>query len=175
MGKNNFKKIIELENGRHQIVFKYHTTYRDQGQINRFNSAAIIISFTATDADYHLSLPTLKSNSQARHFNQSPDVSIEDKQGHQLESQIDTLNKEGIQLGRDYDNEILAYNKTDGHAAIKALAPINVVPSITANSTQAEKEAILQTTPALQDQKSISEMLDFWYSQADEETKKLLN
>lgn len=167
------KSTINLENGRNQIVFKYHTTYRDQGQLNRFNSAAIILSFTAKDTDYHLSLPSLKSNSQAKSFNQTPKVSIKDNQGNKLDSQIDTLHKKGIQLGRNYDDEILTYNQTNAPAAIKALAPTSLITSLPVNSTQAEKEAILQITPALKDQKNISKMLDFWYSQADEETQKL--
>jgi uncharacterized protein YccT (UPF0319 family) len=162
---------INLSNGDNQIVFKYQTKYRSHGQEQRFTSEAVIISFTAKDADYHLSLPSLRSNNQADKFDIDPVVYIEDNEGNKLASRTDTLRKEGIQLGRDYDEETLAYNETDGPAAIKALAPTSLIISLPQRSTQAEKESMVELAPALKDQKNISTMLDFWYSQADETTK----
>lgn len=162
---------INFDNGNNQIVFKYHTAYKNRGQEKRFNSEAIILSFTAKDADYRLSLPTLKSNNQADNFNQAPKVFIEDSEGNKLDIETDTLRKEGIQLGRNYGQEILAYNQTNAAAAIKTLAPTSIIISLPQSSTQAEKEAIVELAPALKDQKNISTMLDFWYSQADETTK----
>lgn len=163
---------IKLDNGNNQIVFEYQTTYKSRGQEKRFNSEAIIVSFTAKDADYRLSLPTLRSDNQADNFNNNPQVFIEDSKGNKLVIRTDTLRKEGIQLGRNYAEEMLGYNQTDSAAAIKALAPTSIVISLPQSSTQAGKDAMVDLAPALKDQKNISTMLDFWYSQADETTRK---
>ncbi len=162
---------IKLGNGDNQIVFRYQTKYRSHGQEKRFSSEAVILSFAAKDTDYNLTLPTLKSDNQADKFDLDPEVYLEDSEGNKLEIRTDTLRKEGIQLGRNYDDEILAYNQTNSVAAIKGLAPTSMVISLTQRSTQAEKEAIVKATPALKDQINISEMLDFWYNQADEATQ----
>ncbi|ACA87086.1 YccT family protein [Shewanella woodyi] len=162
---------VSLENGTNQIVFKYHTKYRSQGQDKRFSSEAIVLSFTAEDKALTLVLPSLRSSSQSDKFNLNPQVTIEDIQGDALPIQTGVLRKEGIQLGRNYSEEVLNYNQTDAPAALKELAPTSVVISIPPTSPQLELEVLKDKAPELKDQKNISRMLDFWYSQADETTR----
>ncbi|MBW8185864.1 YccT family protein [Shewanella nanhaiensis] len=163
---------ISLENGTSQIVFKYHTKYRSQGQDKRFSSEAIVLSFTAEDKTLSLVLPSLRSSSQSDKFNQTPQVTIEDSQRVALPIQTGVLRKEGIQLGRNYSKEVLNYNKTDAPAAVKSLAPTSVVISTPSTNPQLELEVLKDKAPELKDQQNISRILDFWYSQADETTRK---
>ncbi|MCL1065021.1 DUF2057 domain-containing protein [Shewanella benthica] len=168
---------LVLHDGNNQIVFKYNTSFRQQGEQRRFSSEAVILTFNGQDSAYKLSLPRLRSDSDADKFNKFAELTLIDDAGVEVEYTSDLLLKAGMQLGRDYDKEIAVYNKSSAPAALPNLVPQIqkstpiVLPAttvvVTHNSQPSE-----QTPNTSKDQINVGQMLDFWYNQADEETRK---
>ncbi len=182
-GKKIEKQELENSNGIQQLVFKFHDNYRQYGSQKRFSSEAIIVTFSAIDNQYQIKLPNINSAKAAQKFNSTPQVEIVDKQGKSLEYKIDKLIKKGLQLGRDYQQEIQQYNLNEGIAAVEqpfnhtAIPITPVLPVITPNVKQAIEKPTQNATkaeiaPTSDSQINVGQMLDFWYQQADEATKE---
>lgn len=171
-----------LEDGNNQIVFKYNTSFRLQGQQKRFTSEAVILTFNSQDAKLELSLPRLRAESDADNFNKHPEMTLIDEAGAEIQYKSDLLLKEGIQLGRDYDIEIADYNTSSAPAALPNLVKesSNTPSVLPATALAASEKSVPTTNTSIATQKTsvekeqinVGQMLDFWYSQADEETRK---
>ncbi len=171
---------VTLSEGKNQIVLKYNTSFRQQGQQKRFSSEAIILSFEASNQTYKLILPKLKSSSDADKFNSTPAIKLSDNKGQAVNYDTDILTKEGLQLGRDYSDEISLYNQSGANAAVnhfsveKQTAKVHsadVVATTALAKSSVNKQATTQSKE-IPDQINVGQMLDFWYQQADEETRK---
>lgn len=171
---------VTLRVGKNQIVFKYNTSFRQQGQQKRFSSDAIILSFEARNQTYNLILPKLKSSSDADEFNSTPAITLSDSKEQAVGYDTDILTKEGLQLGRDYSDEMSVYNQSEASAAIagfvigKETANVHNAEAITLTSlpkSPASKQATSQSKES-PEQINVGQMLDFWYQQADKETRK---
>ena len=172
---------IALVEGQNQIVFRYVVNYRDSGMQTQFNSSAIVLTFDADDAQYQLTLPSIRNKNAASQFNREPKVNLSSNQSDSTPHQIDVLRKSGIQIGRDYAEEMLSYNQTQQVAAVAAFAPAITVPAVKATAvkvTEATPPAAVASqlkvvTPKTiaEDQAEISEMLDYWYNKANPDTK----
>lgn len=168
---------LVLHDGNNQIVFKYNTSFRQQGEQRRFSSEAVILTFNGQDSAYKLSLPRLRSDSDADKFNQLAELTLIDDAGVEVEYTSDLLLKAGLQLGRDYDKEIAVYNRSSAPAALPNLVPQIqkstpvALPATTVVVTH-NRQPAEQTSNTSKDQINVGQMLDFWYDQADEETRK---
>lgn len=163
---------LTAEDGQQQIVFKYLANFRHQGQSQRFISDAVIVTFTGQNAQYSITLPKINSASDADKFNQHPRVGIIDDNGQQIDYRIDTLTKDGIQVGRNYREEINQYNLSAAPAAIK-MQPQAITTSLASSTTSLSATQVSAT--GSQDnptQINVGQMLDFWYQQADEKTRQ---
>ena len=168
---------LVLHDGNNQIVFKYNTSFRQQGEQRRFSSEAVILTFNGRDSAYKLSLPRLRSDSDADKFNQLAELTLIDDAGVEVEYTSDLLLKAGLQLGRDYDKEIAVYNRSSAPAALPNLVPQIqkstpvALPATTVVVTH-NRQPSEQTSNTSKDQINVGQMLDFWYDQADEDTRK---
>ncbi|GIU26234.1 UPF0319 protein [Shewanella colwelliana] len=175
-GKATNERELSIENGTVQLLFKYNANYRSQGQQVRFTSQATILTFEGKDSRYQIEMPPINSQRDADKFNQQPWLTIKNASGDLVDYKIDILVKEGLQIGRDYTGELETYNTNNGIAAIALLPPLKQQPKImTFDNQQAhieKTEKPLSAEPPQPDQINIGQMLDFWYSQADEATRK---
>ncbi len=171
---------LNLEDGSNQLVFKYNTSFRFQGQQKRFTSEAVILTFDSQDSSLVLALPKLRSENDADNFNKKAVLTLTDSSGVAISYKSDLLLKEGIQLGRDYDEEIAVYNSSSSSAALTKLVPPTAavtLPTIAVvsgdNQASPSEVTVSQSIQADgKEQINVGQMLDFWYSQADEETRK---
>ena len=155
---------LNADNGTQQIVFKYQANYRQQGQHQRFTSDPVILTFTGEDSVYTIELPPINSAKDATRFNQAPNVTIINSDGESILYRADTLTKQGIQLGRNYQQELKHYNLTSAPAAllpIKSSEPVLTEARVINSDSKADNT----------EQIDVGKMLDFWYQQADQETK----
>lgn len=180
-GEANTATTLTLANGTQQILFKHIDSYRDFGDKKRFTSEAIVLTFTASDGRYEVELPNINSNRGADNFNRSPRLTITDEQSNEVKFKIDVLKKDGLQLGRNYVEEIHLYNgyapepKAPPKTAPAAVAAVPVTSAAATSSPSAAKAVttpVSDTTAVNTDQINVGQMLDFWYSQADEQTRK---
>ncbi|GIU29533.1 DUF2057 domain-containing protein [Shewanella schlegeliana] len=172
------RDTLNLKNGINQIAFRYLGRYKQQGSQTQFQSDVIIIKFDQSNADLALSMPRIRSGSAANKFNQSPQVTLEDQDGNLVSFDLGMLIKKGLQLGRDYEAEMAAYNLTAQEAslniqpAVISVTPTTASVAVATASTTATTPASTTTKPKASSQVNVGQMLDFWYQQADEETRK---
>lgn len=162
---------LTLNNGENQLALRYSGRYQQQGSQTQFSSDVIILRFTAINSKLTLELPRIRSNSAADAFNREPEITLLDAAGDKVAFKQDKLIKEGMQLGRDYEAEINVYNSNAGIAAVAALSSTTRIATQTLPvdvSNKAQTENITKQA----DQVDVGKMLDFWYAQADEETKR---
>ncbi|MGV3000570.1 DUF2057 family protein [Vibrio sp. E150_018] len=150
-------KSITLPNGENQIVFRYNPVFKQGNDQITVTTDAIITKFTASDTELNFDLPKYRNADLARDFDHNPDWKLVKKDGNAIEVKQDKLLKPGVQLGRNYDQESVAYNKTGGVAAIMPAATAAVALKMPANSQYKTTE---------------EQMLHYWYEKADSETKQ---
>ncbi|GIU08144.1 MULTISPECIES: DUF2057 domain-containing protein [unclassified Shewanella] len=168
------REQLSLNNGVNQIAFRYLGRYQQQGSQTQFQSDVIVIKFDENDAQLKLSLPRIRSNNAADKFNQSPEVTLEDQNNHAVTFELGMLIKKGLQLGRDYEAEMAAYNLTEQTASLD-IEPASIAMPQTAAlvaATSAVSVSATTTQSGKGEQINVGQMLDFWYQQADEETRK---
>ena len=155
---------LTLPNGANQIAFRYQGNFYQQDQESSFDSDIIIMSFKGFDTSYSLTLPNLRTMNAAQQFNHKPQLTLTDKNGNAVPFEQGKLMKKGLQFGRDYETEIATYNNTNQPAALGSLA----IDTPTNMPTQSRGSNASTPTNS---QVNVGQMLDFWYSQADEATK----
>ncbi|PKG75485.1 DUF2057 domain-containing protein [Shewanella sp. GutCb] len=166
-------KDLSLANGENQIALRYVGRYQQQGSQNQFSSDVIILTFSAEDKQLTLGFPRIRSSRAAEAFNSAPQITMIDSSGATIAFQQGLLIKEGMQLGRDYKEEISIYNSSHQVAAISTLALAAPIISTTPSSSTQVSEAVSASNSNVKsDQINVGQMLDFWYEQADEATKK---
>ncbi|MCL1123612.1 YccT family protein [Shewanella surugensis] len=160
---------VTLPNGPSQIAFRYQGNFYQQGQESLFGSDVIIMTFKGFDSTYSLTLPNLRTMNAAQQFNHKPELTLTDKTGNAVAFEQGKLLKEGLQFGRDFETEIANYNQTNQPAALSSLVAVSNTNNTTSNYPAQTTHSSVTTPP--NNQINVGQMLDFWYSQADETTK----
>jgi len=191
---------VTLSNGLNQIAFRYNAQYRKQANSVRYQSDVLIVRFNEIDQTLRLKLPNIDSAKAAKQFDESPSVTLLDKHNQAISFDQDRLVKNGLQIGRNFEQEIFQYNQGQHPAsitiaAVQSLPQVSATTSATAlrNATSATSTGVTTTaatsaavsstaaiTPSIitqsiapdsPTQAEISHMLDYWYHLADDTTK----
>ncbi|QYJ81059.1 DUF2057 domain-containing protein [Shewanella aegiceratis] len=150
-GKDITSHQLISQNGPQQLVFNARASYREFGQQKRFVSETLIVTFSGENNHYRVSLPKISSPKSAEKFNDVPQIGLTDTQGNKVAYKIDKLLKDGIQIGRNYSEEIKAYNIGQGVAAIAINQPVQMAPSTSSSaSSGAASPAATSTALAAQ-------------------------
>lgn len=153
---------LSLKDGDNQIAFRYETNYRENGDTHLFKSEVVIVTFDGTDANYTLNLPKIHSQYEARTFNKQPNVVITDKQKNNIAIKQDVLIKNGVQIGRDFQQEIAKYNLSNAPAALATAISVSI--------PQVQQIAVEKSGKV--DQAYVTKMLNYWYKKADKATQE---
>ncbi len=162
---------VMLPDGQNQIVVKYAAEIKTSADDYELESTeAFVLRFEASKTDMSLSVPVIRSMRDLERFENSAAWGLSDATGSAIEFQSAALVKEGFQLARDYERELIEFNQTNSPAALKtqkstysAFYGNQPVKKPVNNSVeQAGEEAANMP----------EEMLKYWYNQADSETRK---
>ena len=108
----------QVHKGINQVIFNYVTYYRDNGDDIYFHSNEMIATMDLkSDGVYKMVMPELHSARDARMFTKNPVFTLFDAGGFKVPLKIDTLVKNGAQLGRKYLKESRVYNACGKNAA----------------------------------------------------------
>lgn len=152
---------LNLPDGVNQIAFTYKDSLRENGDDHLFKSDVIIVKFDATDTAVTLDLPKFRTSQDAKKFNKEPQFALVDNAGNKLAFKQDKLMKAGLQLGRNYEEEITAYNVSGNIAAIAPVVAVTLPADIPAAAKPGDPQV-----------RNVAEnMLNYWYAQADEATR----
>lgn len=158
---------IKLSAGEHQLVIRFEGNYSSHRSIELVSGEPLVINFK-TDGQEHLTfdLPLLKEVPQAKAFLKTQKLQLVDRNSKAVKSAdiFELPKKEGLQIGRDYQEELLALGKAFQQPVI------NEDGSISANDTAAQtaNSAVVTGNKNLQS----LEMLKYWYNRADPQARK---
>jgi uncharacterized protein YccT (UPF0319 family) len=156
-----------LANGLNQVVVYFEDEIGrpfDEPELER--SDAFVILFRAENSKLTLQKGEIKSISQLEEFNKKPSFTLINQNGKSVTFDIDKLEKEGFQLGRNYQQELMVFNASESPAAL--MNPTLI--SRKQNHLPAAKSGIQQ--PAASNNSNMAEvMLKYWYQQADDTTR----
>ncbi|PTB33533.1 DUF2057 domain-containing protein [Photobacterium phosphoreum] len=154
-----------LNNGNNQIAFRYDKNYRENGDTHLFRSEVVVMTFAGNDATYTLQLPKISSAYQAQKFNRQPTLHLLAADGSEVAFKHDVLIKDGLQISRNFQQEIAQYNLSKAPAALTS--------AITANEMQRAQQQVIPAEKAGEiDQDYVTKMLNYWYNKADTTTQK---
>jgi uncharacterized protein YccT (UPF0319 family) len=156
---------ITAENGSSQIVAEYTAEIKHSADDYTLEkSDTFVISFTANDTIVSVHAPEISSRYALKTFNEAGNWRLQKTDGKSIPFNFGKLEKEGFQLGRDYEKELKVFNSSSAKAAMASL--------------NTESHSFNTGTPAQPvsngihaDQKMVGQMLQFWYEQAGTETR----
>lgn len=153
------EKTLTLPDGENQIAFRIERDFDKGTDSIKVESEVIIAKFNQSNQQLHFVLPSYRNATEAQEKIQQPqsEWALMTQSDENVEVNQDTLIKKGMQIGRDYPQETLEYNRKGGAAAV-AVSYYSTAP----NAPQLSAPVSASTA---------EEMLHFWYSKADEQTK----
>lgn len=166
------KNHLSLSKGAHQLVIRFEGSFRDQGENRLLSGEPMVYNLTLQgDETLALELNYPRDYRTAAQFvkNQKLDL-IDTRSGKVLDADYFVMpKKEGLQIGRNYQEELLAMGKAFGQPQTTsvAAAATTTVAVNTVNTTTAATPAT-----AVTNQSQSMEMLKYWYLQADSKTRK---
>ncbi len=115
---------IELENGRHQLVFRVEKTIRLSSHEERlYISPPLVISFdTQLVSQVNFHLPRLSNERDATHFDDAPRVELLDGDSMPIPVKLDILSITSTAKIVDYEMETERYNKAAKNLSQKGLS-----------------------------------------------------
>lgn len=158
---------VKLPAGEHQLVIRFEGNYSKKNSIDLVSGEPLVINFK-TDGQEQLTfaLPQLREASQARSFLKQQKLQLIDRNSKAVKT-IDIFElpkKEGLQIGRDYQEELLALGKAFQQPLINEDGSI----SVNGNSQQSAANTSISGNKNLQS----LEMLKYWYNRADPQARK---
>lgn len=145
-------KGIKLPNGRHQILVQHTAEIETPREEEIYEKTdTFVILFSAKETDLYLTTSPINTLSALKAFNTSPTWVIKNNQNKTLNSKISPLIKEGVQFGRNYEEELRHFNRSNLSAAHSALAtPIQASSPTRQLDTKITTAIGTQTAPAAQ-------------------------
>lgn len=148
---------LSFTKGDHQIVMRFEGNYSTRSNVEFVNAEPLVVNLT-TDGKESLAfdLPLITDSSSAKNFVKSQNLHLVNTQSKAVhKADISVLpKKEGLQIGRDYQQELLDSGKAFQQKGLE---------------TDFEKASA--TVPTAVNQQPF-EMLKYWYSKSDPKTKK---
>ena len=154
---------IELENGRHQLVFRVEKTIRLSSHEERlYISPPLVISFdTQLVSQVNFHLPRLSNERDATHFDDAPRVELLDGDSMPIPVKLDILSITSTAKIVDYEMETERYNKAAKHASLPQFATM-----MADDSSLLSGVSELDRVPP-QSQTLTEQRLKYWFQQAD--------
>jgi len=158
---------IKLSEGEHQVVIRFEGNYSTKSNIDLVSAEPLVVNFKTNGKEQlTFDLPIIRDVVRANQFVKAQNLHLIDQKTKAIkEASIFILpKKEGLQIGRDYQEELLALGKAFQQPMINEDGTISA-----ANETQLTNKAVVAT-----DNKQIQtlEMLKYWYNRADPQTRK---
>jgi len=158
---------IELASGAHQVVIRFEGNYSTRSNTNLVSAEPLVVNFeTNGQEQLTFDMPKIRDSVQANQFVKKQNLHLIDQKTKAVKAaDIFVLpKKEGLQIGRDYQEELLALGKAFQQPMINQDGTISA-----ANEMQLTNTAVVAT-----DNKQIQtlEMLKYWYNRADPQTRK---
>ena len=158
---------ITLSAGDHQLVIRFEGNYSKRENIDMVTGEPLVVNFTSNGKEeLTFDLPIIRESYMAKDFLKKQKIHLIDKNTKTIKKAdiFELPKKEGLQIGRDYQEELLALGKAFQQPVI------NDDGSISVNGTNQP----VNMKDAVSSGKNLQslEMLKYWYNRADPQTRK---
>ncbi len=153
----------------HQVVVRVSEIVRDGSDQSLFESDPIVVTFQGSTEDIQISAPRLNSQRDVDNFNKNPVITVRTTSGNTIASKHDFLKGEGFLPHLNIEENLANYNSSNAPAAVAGFATTSMptaMPIANNNSGKVSKGKI-----TVQGENVAEQMLQYWYQQADSETK----
>ncbi|WP_318457795.1 YccT family protein [Photobacterium leiognathi] len=112
---------LTLNNGLNQIVVRVSKLIQGQGEIEKYRSEPVVITFTANNQTFHIKPDGRIINFvDAKNFNDNPSMEIVTDSGSIFDAKVDVLPRNNLGdssviIGRDYLKDLAYYNQSQGY------------------------------------------------------------
>lgn len=112
---------LKLDNGLNQVVVRVSKLVEGQGQLEKYRSEPIVITFNASDTKFNISPKNRIINAvDVSNFDANPSMKIDNYDNFKVNATIDVLPKNnsgdsGTIWGRDYLKDLAYYNQSKGY------------------------------------------------------------
>lgn len=159
---------LELAGNEHQILLRVEKVIKSGSRDEElYTSPPLIITFNAPHTKtVSFNIPKLSNEQESLKFNREPTVNLYDEHGNPISSTIDILKIEGLAILANLEKEMARYNRENNVASLPTLTLQNELPALSQNNS------IEQTTVVVKGENVAEQMLQYWYQQADKQTKQ---
>jgi uncharacterized protein len=157
---------VSLSAGEHQLVIRFDGSFGKKDRIDVISGEPLVVNFTTNgNEQLKFDMPRLNDAAQARAFVKAQRLQLIDSKTRSVKNAtiFELPKKEGLQIGRDYQEELLALGKAFQQPVI------NEDGSISVNGDT--KKNISATVSDNKNLQSL-EMLKYWYNRADPQARK---
>ncbi|MDX1302389.1 DUF2057 domain-containing protein [Photobacterium sp.] len=162
------KPEIELPDGTNQVVFRIAKVVREAGSLKtKYKSTPVIIRFDGNNTQLKLEIPNIKTIDEGRDFDNTPSFTVTES-GSDYPFVFDTM-PIGFDLAPDFTREVEKYNKS---GAIASLIASVALPEKVASKAVVELSTDTVIPTQLTESNKAEMMLQHWFHQADDKTKK---
>lgn len=165
----NAERKINLSAGAHQLVIRFEGSFKDQSDTRLLSGEPVVINLNLKgDEALAIKFTYPRNYTAAEHFIAQQKLTfIDTKTGTPVAIDHFVMpKKDGLQIGRDYQAELLAMGK--GFQQV----PAEVALATTAAVAAAVPDAKSNAQGSVDKNVQTLEMLKYWYAQADAETRK---
>lgn len=158
---------INLSAGEHQLVIRFEGNYSKKESIDIISGEPMVINFNTNGKEQlTFDLPIIRESSMAKAFLKTQKLNLIDKNSKVIKKAVifQLPKKEGLQIGRDYQEELLALGKAYQQPVINDDGSISVNGKI-------QKVDVKETVSGDKNLQSL-EMLKYWYNRADPQARK---
>lgn len=150
---------LELDRGEHQFLFRVEKTHLHslQGSAD-YQSAPLIVTFTAEAKSISIRLPSLENRRERQHFDREFAFQVVDERGKEIHSKRDRLRADPL---GDYEQAMYVYNRNGNVASVPRFAENN-----------ADTSAGRLTTDLTWSAGSDMPSLQIWFHRFDEATRQ---
>lgn len=107
-----------LPDGESQVVFKFQPSVMENDTLRKVYSDIIVAKFTAQDDELKFVLPEYRDLNQARNEIDDFEWSLIGSNDQQVDVKKEALSASGVQLGRNFIEDVMDYNMRGGIAAV---------------------------------------------------------
>lgn len=158
---------IKLSAGEHQLVIRFEGNFSKRETIDMISGEPLIVNFkTNGQEQLTFDLPQLREAPQAKAFLKNQKLQLIDRNSKAVKTAhiFELPKKEGLQIGRDYQEELLALGKAFQQPVINEDGSI----SVNGTTQKANDPTAVVGNKNLQS----LEMLKYWYNRADPQARK---
>ncbi len=158
---------INLATGEHQLVIRYEGNFSKHDSIDMVSGEPLVVNFKTNGQEaLTFDVPVMRESYMAKNFLKSQKLHLIDQNTKAVkEADIFELpKKEGLQIGRDYQEELLALGKAFQQPVINDDGSVSV-------DGKAQPVDMKNAAASGKNLQSL-EMLKYWYNRADPQTRK---